>query len=93
MEAVGSPPWREALMYRKLGSIAILLVLALCTAGAARALPVDPEAAETPSGTRILGMWSRFLDWLGRITEGEDGLTALWLEGSHCDPNGACVPH
>ena len=80
-------------MYRKLGSIAILLVLALCTAGAARALPVDPEVADAPGETRILGMWSRFLDWLGRITEGEGGLTTLWLDGSHCDPNGACGTH
>ncbi len=81
-------------MYRKLGSIAILLVLALCTAGAASALQLDPEVADAPGGAGFLGeVWGRFLDWVGRITEGEGGLTALWLDGSHCDPNGACSPH
>lgn len=73
----------------KVGSIAIVLVLALCTAGAASALPLDPEA-EAP-GRQGGGMWAWLFDWLGRITGGEeDSLSALELDGCHIDPNGAC---
>jgi hypothetical protein len=95
MEVVCSPPWRErALMYRKVGSFLVLvLVLALCTAGAAFALPLDPEMAAAPSGTGLLdGVWNRFLGWIDSLVGGEGGLTALWLDGCHIDPNGGhCV--
>ena len=76
-------------MYRKLGSIAILLVL--CTAGTANALSLDPEMA-APGATGLLGeLWERLLDWFSRLGSGDD-LTIQELEGCHIDPNGTCVP-
>lgn len=76
------------------GSIVIVLLLALCTAGAASALPLGPEAADAPGGDGLLdGLWARFLDWVGRIAGEEDGLTVWETEGCHLDPNGVCGNH
>jgi len=76
-------------MYRKVSSIVLVLALALCTAGAAFALPLDPEMAAAPSGVGLLGgIWERFLGWIDSIAGGEGGLTLLWLDGCHIDPNG-----
>jgi hypothetical protein len=77
-------------MCRK-GSIAIVLLLALCTAGAASALPLDPEAAEVGgTGGLLDGLWDRFLEWIGRVAEGGNGLSVWEMEGCHLDPNGVC---
>lgn len=71
--------------------IFIGLVLALCTAGAASALPLDPEVAEAPGGIRLLGgLWDRLLDWIDRLGGMSDGLTLQEMEGCHLDPNGVC---
>ncbi|HKH49399.1 MAG TPA: hypothetical protein VKM72_32420 [Thermoanaerobaculia bacterium] len=79
-------------MSRKVGSIVIVLVLALCTAGAAFALPLDPDAVEAPEGAGLLGgMWEWLLSWIDRMAGAEDGLGAVWMDGCHIDPNGACV--
>ena len=77
-------------MCRK-GWIAIVLLLALCTAGAASALPLDPEAAEASRGTGLLdGLWERFLNWIGRVVGEGDGLKVWETDGCHLDPNGGC---
>jgi hypothetical protein len=79
-------------MYRKVGSIVIVLILALCTAGVANALPLDPEAAEAPGRPGLLGgMLDRLLDWFDRMAGGEDDLAFTWMEGCHIDPNGGCL--
>lgn len=78
-------------MFRNL-CIAGALVLTLCTAGAASALPFDPEVAEAAEGTGLLGgLWDRLLDWIERMAggEGEGGLNALEMDGCHLDPNGS----
>jgi len=77
-------------MLRKVGSVAIVLILALCTAGAAFALPLDPEAAEASAETGpLVGLWEWLLDWIGRVGGGEDRLIPIWQqEGCHIDPNG-----
>lgn len=77
-------------MYRKGSSIAIVLVFTLCTAGAASALPLDPQMAE--EGGLLGGLWDRFLDWVDQMVggEGDGGLTVLEMDGCHLDPNGAC---
>jgi hypothetical protein len=64
-------------MSRKVGSIVLVLVLALCTAGAAHARPLDREAS---AGGGFLKAISRLFEWVGRMADG-------W-EGSHLDPNG-----
>jgi hypothetical protein len=81
-------------MLRKVVSVAIVLVLALCTAGAAVALPLDPEAAETSAERGPLGgLWEWLLNWIDRIGGREDDLRPIWEEeGCHIDPNGGCVP-
>ena len=81
-------------MLRKVVSIAIVLVLALCTAGAAVALPLDPEAAEASAQRGpVGGLWEWLLDWIDRIGGREDGLSPIWEEeGCHIDPNGGCIP-
>lgn len=79
-------------MCRKVGSIAIVLILALCTAGAAFALPLDPEAAEAPGKPGLLdGLRDWLFDWLNRMAGGKNNLDSLWLEGCHIDPNGGCL--
>lgn len=81
-------------MYRKLSSIVIVLILALCSAGGANALPLDREAAEAPGRPGLLGgIWNWILDWLDRMAGGEDDLAFTWMEGCHIDPNGSCGPH
>jgi hypothetical protein len=77
-------------MYRKLGSV--VLVLALCTTGAASALSLEPEAAGAPQGTAS-GLWERLLDWISRIVVGDDDVAPVWLDTCHIDPNGICGPH
>jgi hypothetical protein len=80
-------------MCRK-GWIAIVLLLALCTAGAASALPLDPEVAEASGETGLLdGLWERFLSWIGRVAGGEDELNVWEMDGCHLDPNGGCGHH
>ena len=74
-------------MSRKVGSIVLVLVLALCTAGAAHALPVDRE----PAGGGFLKAISRLLEWVGRLAGGSTLITQGW-EGSHLDPNGNPIP-
>lgn len=79
-------------MSRKVGSIVLLLLLALCTTGAAFAVPLESDAVEAPGGAGLLGgMWERLVSWLDRLTGGNEGLGSLWMEGCHIDPNGACV--
>lgn len=77
-------------MLRKVGSVAIILVLALCTAGAAVALPLDPEAAEASAERGPLdGLREWLRDWIDRMGGREDGLRPIWEEeGCHIDPNG-----
>ena len=67
-----------------------VLILSLCSAGAASALPLDPEMAEAAGGASLLsGLWDRFLAWIeGREAEGGEGPTLLQMEGCHIDPNG-----
>jgi hypothetical protein len=81
-------------MYRKGSSIAIVLVFALCIAGAASALPLDPEMAEAAGGAGLLGgLWDRFLDWVDQVAGGgggNGGLIVLEMDTCHLDPNGAC---
>lgn len=79
-------------MYRRPSSIVVLLVLSLCTAGAASALPLDPEAAEAPGGV-LRDAWEKLLEWMGRLTAGDDDPTILEMEGCHIDPNGICGGH
>lgn len=78
-------------MSRKV-SIATVLVLTLCTAGAASALPLDLEMAEAAGAAGLLdGLWDRFLDWVGRMAGEEgDGFLIWETEGCHLDPNGGC---
>lgn len=79
-------------MSRK-GSIAIVLVLTLWTAGAVSALPLVPETAEAAGASGLLGgLWDRLLDWLDRMAGGEegDGLTTIEMDTCHLDPNGVC---
>jgi hypothetical protein len=83
-------------MLRKVGSIAMVLILALCTAGAAVALPLDPEAAEASAEETgpLFGLWSWLLDWIDRMGGREDGLSPIWQQdGCHIDPNGGCLPN
>lgn len=73
------------------GSIAmVVLMLTLCTAGAASARPLDPEMAETGGEVGFLGgLWDRLLDWLDRATgEGDGGFNTLEMDTCHLDPNG-----
>lgn len=73
-------------MSRKVGSIVLVLVLALCTAGAAHARPLDREA---PAGGGFLQAMSRLLEWVSQVVE--SGGTLIFVqgwEGSHLDPNG-----
>ena len=81
-------------MFRNL-CIAGALVLALCTAGVASAMPLDSEMAEVAEGTGFLGgLWDRLLDWIERMVGeegGDGGLAALEMEGCHLDPNGSTV--
>jgi len=76
-------------MFRNL-CVAGILVLALCSAGAASALPLDPEMAEAAEGAGFLGgLWERLLDWMERLAgDEEDGLNLVRTEGCHIDPNG-----
>jgi hypothetical protein len=68
------------------------LFLALCTAGAASALPLDPEVAEAPGGLGLLdGLWDRLLDWIDRLRGPEDSLILQEMDGCHLDPNGLCA--
>ena len=70
-----------------------LLMLTLCTAGAASALPFDPDAAEAAGEKGVLGgLWDRFVRWIDQVArgEGEGGVTVLEMEGCHLDPNGIC---
>lgn len=73
-------------MSRKVGSIVLVLVLTLCTAGAAHAHPVDREA---PASRGFLQNVMRLLDWVGRLAESAGILASIqeW-DGSHLDPNG-----
>ena len=69
--------------------VASLLILALCSAGAASAVPLDPDVAEAAEGGFLSGLWDRLLDWMERLAGGEDdGLTLQRTEGCHIDPNG-----
>lgn len=71
--------------------VAGVLVLSLCTAGAASALPLDPEMAEAAEEAGLLGgLWDRLLDWIERVAggDGEDGLTLIRTDTCHLDPNG-----
>lgn len=70
-------------MSRKAGSIVLVLVLTLCTAGAAHARSMDRE----PAGGGFLKAISRLFEWVGRIANG----IQEW-EGSHLDPNGNPIP-
>ena len=82
-------------MLRKVGSVATILVLALCTAGAAFAMPLDPEAAEASAeGGPLVGLWAWLLEWIDRMGGQEEGLHPVWQqEGCHIDPNGGgCLP-
>jgi hypothetical protein len=69
-------------MSRKVGSIVLVLVLALCTAGAAHARPLDREAS---AGGGLLQALSRLLEWAGLVAD--SGRLIPW-DGSHLDPNG-----
>lgn len=77
-------------MFRNL-CVAGVLILALCTAGAASALPLDPEMAEAGEGAGLLGgLWDRLLDWIERVAGEEgDGLSLLEMDTCHLDPNGS----
>ena len=81
-------------MSRK-GYIVIVLVLTLCTAGAASALPLGPETADVAGGAGFLGgLWDKLLDWFDRMAgrgggDGDD-LTTVEMDTCHLDPNGAC---
>ena len=79
-------------MSRK-GSVALVLVLTLSTAGTASALPFSPEMAEAADeGGLLAGWWNRFLSWIDRMAGGEgEDLTIQRTEGCHIDPNGLCV--
>jgi hypothetical protein len=79
-------------MSRKV-SIATILVLILCTAGAASALPLDADVAEPVGEAGFLGgLWERLLDWIDRMAgDGGDGPTLYQTDGCHIDPNGACL--
>ena len=75
------------------GSIAIALVLTLCTAGAVSALPLGPETADVSGGAGFLGgLWDKLLDWFNRMADGGagDDLTTVEMDGCHLDPNGIC---
>jgi hypothetical protein len=73
-------------------NICIAVILILCIAGAASALPLDPEMAEAERGEAGLlgGLWDKFLHWIDQMAgrEGGGGLTALEMDGCHLDPNG-----
>lgn len=73
-------------MSRKAGSIVLVLVLALWTAGAAHARPLERES---PAGGGFLQVLSQLLEWVGQVVERGGDLTSVqgW-EGSHLDPNG-----
>lgn len=71
-------------MSRKVGSIVLVLVLALCTAGAAHARPVDREA---PAAGGFLQAMTRLLEWVGQVADTSFISVRLW-DGSHLDPNG-----
>lgn len=80
-------------MYRKIASMVIVLVLALCTAGATFALPLDPEAAEAPAeGGLLSNLWEWLIEKLEQMSGAGESLDFSWAqEGCHIDPNGACV--
>lgn len=81
-------------MFRKIASIVIVLVLALCTAGAAFALPLDPEAAEAPAGSGLLlsNLWEWLVERLEQMSGAGESLDFSWAQdGCHIDPNGGCV--
>ncbi|HJX27351.1 MAG TPA: hypothetical protein VJ885_05525 [Thermoanaerobaculia bacterium] len=72
-------------MSRKVGSIVLVLVLALWTAGAAHASPSDREA---PAAGGLLQAMSRLLEWAGLMPD-SGRLIPVWSwDGSHLDPNG-----
>lgn len=77
-------------MSRKVGSIVLVLVLALGTAGAAHARPLDREA---PGSGGFLQAVMRLLEWVGQLAENAENLVSIqeW-EGSHLDPNGNPLP-
>lgn len=80
-------------MYRKIASMVIVLILTLCTAGAAFALPLDPEAAEAPAGQGLLGnLWEWLVERLEQMSGAGESLDFRWAqEGCHIDPNGLCM--
>jgi hypothetical protein len=77
-------------MFRNM-CVAVVLIL-LCTAGAASALQLDPETAAAAERAGLLdGLWEKLLDWIDRMARGEDGgLRALEMDTCHLDPNGVC---
>jgi len=79
-------------MFRKV-TLAIVLVLVLCAAGAAHALPLDAKSAESSADVGLAGgVWDRLLDWIGGMMGGGDeGLFTQRMEGCHIDPNGKAL--
>lgn len=77
-------------MSRKVSSIVLVLVLALCTAGAAHARPVDREA---PAAGGFLQAVMRLFEWVGQLADSGGDLAFIqeW-DGSHLDPNGNPLP-
>lgn len=71
-------------MSQKVGSIVLVLVLALCTASAAHARPLDQE----PAGGGFLKAMSRLLEWAGLVADSDRLIPAWSWDGSHLDPNG-----
>lgn len=73
-------------MSRKVGSIVLVLVLALCTASAAHASPLEREA---PARGAFLNALSQLLEWMGQVVgSGGELISVRGWEGSHLDPNG-----
>jgi len=73
--------------------VASILILSLCSAGAASALPLDPEMAEAAEGPGLLGgLWGKLLAWIEGMAGSEEGndLTILEMDTCHIDPNGVC---
>lgn len=75
-------------MLRKVGLLALLLVLTLLVSGAAQAMPLAGSTRASESG-----IVDRFWDWfesLFRFGEPSSGqIKSVWEgEGSHIDPNG-----
>lgn len=69
-------------MSKTLRAVAMLLVLALATTGAASALGPDAKVSA--------GLFERALDWALSLVGGTDsGLTSMWANGGgSIDPNG-----